>query len=204
MIETKQGERPLRFLIHSLTLGGVSASRPMTYQVAFTNPLPLGELTSEGRLGPLKREDLGSIPLTGKVHLTGADLGVFPAIAGRLLSEASFHGNLSRVEVSGSTDVPDFHVGKGQPVHLATKFNAFVDGMKGNVNLEKVEAKADYTKINASGEIDRRQGWHLTLGVREGRVQDLMRMFLRDGSPVTGSTSMQAEAFVPALTTQIS
>jgi len=196
-VETKRGGRPLRFLIHALTLGDVSASRSMTYRVAFTNPLPLGELTSEGRLGPLRRNDLGATELTGRATLTGSNLGVFPAIAGRLQSEDSFHGTLSRVEVSGTTDVPDFRVGQGQPEHLATRFHAYVNGMNGSVNLEKVEATADHTKINASGQIDRKQGWRLAIGVPEGRVQDLMRMFLQDGSPVTGRASMQAEVFVP-------
>ena len=73
-VNTGQGKPPLRFFIHTLTLKDVSASKPMSYKVAFTNPVPPGELTAEGRLGPLKRNDLGNTPLSGKSRLTGAGL----------------------------------------------------------------------------------------------------------------------------------
>jgi hypothetical protein len=196
-VDTESGKPPMRFLIHVLTLKEVSASTPMSYRVAFTNPVPSGELKSEGRLGPLKRNDLGSTPLSGKATLASADLGVFHGIAGKLRSEDSFHGVLSHVEITGSTDVPDFRVGQGQPEHLATRFHAYVDGIKGNVSLEKVQATADQTKINVSGEIDRKQGSRIVLAVANGRVQDLMRMFVHDGAPVTGSATLHADAFVP-------
>ena len=55
-VNTGEGNPPLRFFIHTLTLNDVSASNPLSYKVAFTNPVPPGELTAEGRLGPLKRK----------------------------------------------------------------------------------------------------------------------------------------------------
>ena len=196
-VNTGQGKPPLRFFIHTLTLKDVSASKPMSYKVAFTNPVPPGELTAEGRLGPLKRNDLGNTPLSGKSRLTGADLGVFRGIAGKLQGEASFHGLLSRVEIQGSTDVPDFRVGQGQPEYLATRFHAYVNGMQGSVSLQKVQATAGHTMIDVSGEIDRQQGWRFAFAVAGGRVQDLMGMFAHDGAPVTGAATLHAEAFVP-------
>jgi hypothetical protein len=196
-IGTGQGKPPLRFVIHALTLRDVSASKPMSYRVAFTNPVPPGELTSEGRLGPLKRDDFGSTPLSGKSTLTGADLSVFHGIAGKLQAEDSFHGLLSHMEITGSTDVPDFCVGRGQPEHLATRFHAYVDGMVGSVTLEKVQATAGQTKIDVSGEIDPKQGSRIAVAVPSGRVQDLMRMFAHDGAPVTGAATLHADAFIP-------
>lgn len=196
-VTTEQGKPPLRFIIHTLRLRNVSASKPMTYQVAFTNPVPPGELTSEGSLGPLKRNDLGSTPLSGKSTLTGADLSVFHGIAGILQTEDSFHGVLSHLEVMGTTDVPDFHVGPGQPEHLATRFNLSVNGMDGTVVLDKIQATAGQTKIDASGVIDRKQGWRFVLAVASGRIQDLMRMFAHEGAPATGAATLHADAFVP-------
>jgi hypothetical protein len=196
-VTTGQGKPLLRFIIHALTLRGVSSSQSMSYHVAFTNPVPPGELTSEGHLGPLKRNDLGSTPVSGKATLTGADLGVFHGIAGKVHVESSFHGLLSHVEITGSTDVPDFHVEHGQPEHLATSFHALVNGMNGSVALEKVQATAGRTKIDVTGNIDRKQGWRLTLAAPNGRVQDLMRMFARDGAPITGSATLHADVFVP-------
>lgn len=196
-VTPEQGKPPMRFIIHALTLRGVSSSKPMSYQVAFTNPVPPGELTSEGHLGPLKQDDLGNTPLSGKFKLADADLGIFHGIEGKLQSEGSFHGLLSRVEIMGSTDVADFRVGQGQPEHLATTFHAYVNGMNGTVTLEKVQATADGTKINASGEIDRKQGWRFAFAIPRGRIQDLMRMFSHDGAPVTGAATLHADAFVP-------
>jgi AsmA-like C-terminal region len=196
-VNNGEGKPPLRFFIHTLTLSDVSASTPMSYKVAFTNPLPPGELTAKGRLGPLQRNDLGNTPLSGKFSLTGADLGVFHGIAGKLQGEASFHGLLSRVEILGSTDVPDFRVGQGQPEYLATRFHAYVNGMQGSVSLQKVQATAGHTRIDVSGEIDRQQGWRFAFAVAGGRVQDLMGMFAHDGAPVTGAATLHADAFVP-------
>jgi len=121
-VNTGQGKPPLRFFIHTLTLKDVSAAKPLSYKVAFTNPVPPGELTAEGRLGPLKRNDLGNTPLSGKSRVTGADLGVFRGIAGKLQGAASFHGSLSRVEIEGRTDVPDFRVGRASPSILPPDF----------------------------------------------------------------------------------
>jgi hypothetical protein len=197
-IATSPGKPPLRFVIHTLTLKDVSSAAPMSYQVAFTNPTPPGELTSKGHLGPLKRADLGSTPVSGNVALTGVDLSVFHGIAGDLQAASSFHGLLSRIDLTGTTDVPNFHVGQGQPEHLATKFHAFVSGMDGSVALDKVQATAGQTIIDASGNIDRKQGSHLTLAVPNGRVQDLMPMFAHDGAPITGVATLHADAFIPA------
>jgi hypothetical protein len=196
-VNTEQGKAPLRLFIHALTLKDVSASKPMSYQVAFTTPVPPGELTSEGHLGPLKRNDLGSTPLSGNSKLTGADLRVFRGIAGQLQVEDSFHGLLSRIEILGNTDVPDFRVGQGQPEHLATRFHAYVNSVEGNLTLEKVQATAEHTEIDASGEIDRKQGSRIAFAVANGQVQDLMHMFVHDGAPVTGAATLHAEAFIP-------
>jgi hypothetical protein len=196
-ISTEQGKPPMRFAIHTLTLRDVSASKAMSYRIVFTLPVPPGELTAEGRLGPLRRNDLGSTPLSGTSRLTGADLGVFHGIAGKLQAEDSFRGLLSRVEIMGNTDVPDFRVGQGQPERLASRFHAYVNGMKGSVILDKVQATADHTKIDVSGEIDRKQGSRIVFAVASGRIQDLMRMFAHDGAPVTGAATLHAEAFIP-------
>ncbi len=73
-----------------------------------------------------------------------------------------------------------------------------VNGMDGDVTLERVQATADHTQIDASGEIDRKQGSRIAFSVANGRVQDLMRMFVHDGAPVTGAATLHAAAFVPA------
>jgi hypothetical protein len=69
--------------------------------------------------------------------------------------------------------------------------------MQGSVSLQKVQATAGHTRIDASAEIDRQQGWRFALAVAGGRVQDLMGMFAHDGAPVTGAATLHADAFVP-------
>ncbi|WP_213807133.1 AsmA-like C-terminal region-containing protein [Granulicella sp. dw_53] len=196
-VTAERGKPPVRFFIHTLTLRDVSGSKPMSYEVAFRNPIPVGELRAQGRLGPLKRSDLGSTPLSGRSTLTDLDLGVFHGISGKLQGENSFHGLLSRVEITGSTDIPDFRVGEGQPEHLATRFHAYVNGMEGSVALDRVQAVADRTRIDVSGDIDRKRGSRFAFQVKSGRIQDLMRMFARDGAPLTGAAVLHGDAFVP-------
>jgi hypothetical protein len=196
-VSTAQDKPPLHFVIHELSLRNVSGSSPIAYEIAFSNPLPPGEITSQGHLGPLKRDDLGSMPLSGKATLADADLSVFHGIAGKLQTATTFHGLLSRLQIDGSTQVPDFHVGPGQPEQLAATYHALLDATQGSLVLSDVQATAGLTRINASGTIDRTQGSHLTLVVPKGRIQDLMRMFARDAAPLTGTATLHADAFVP-------
>jgi len=196
-VSTAQDKPPLHFAIHTLSLRNVSRSHPIVYQVAFSNPTPPGEITSQGHLGPLKRDDFGSTPLSGQANLADADLSVFHGIAGKAQTAASFHGLLSRIQIDGSTQVPDFHVGPGQPEPLSATYHALLNATRGSLVLGNVQATAGQTKINATGTIDRTQGSHLTLAVPNGRVQDLMRMFARKGAPVTGTATLHADVFIP-------
>ena len=196
-ISTAQNQPPLHFAIHTLTLGNVSSSSSIAYNVAFANPTPPGELTAQGHLGPLKSDDPGSMPLSGQANLINADLSTFNGIAGKLQASTNFNGTLSRLQIDGTTQIPDFHVGSGQPESLSATFHTSLNAMQGILTLPDVHATADHTKINASGTIDRTQGSHITINVPSGRAQDLMRMFVHEGSPITGVATLHADAFIP-------
>ena len=54
----QEGDRPLRFEIHRLTLKSITNSGPMTYDLAMRNAQPPGEIRAAGKLGPLDTQHL--------------------------------------------------------------------------------------------------------------------------------------------------
>lgn len=68
-IARREGREPLRFLIHSLTLGSVSRTGRMSYQVALLNPLPAGEIRSSVHFGPWNSDHPGQTPRIRNLRL---------------------------------------------------------------------------------------------------------------------------------------
>ena len=65
-------------------------------------------------------------------------------------------GQLDRIEVHGTTEVPEFSLTLGgRPMHLRTDFEAIVDGTNGNTNLHPVHALLGNTAFEVSGSIER-------------------------------------------------
>ncbi len=195
---------PLLFDIHTLKLGSVSRGRPMSYTVSFHNPLPPGEIHSQGRFGPWNSDDPGQTPVAGQSTFQNADLGVFDGIAGMLFSEEKFQGPLRHIEAQGSIDIPDFMVTRSEhSVHVTSQVHAFVDGINGDVELEHVNAAFLKTRVDAKGKIAGQAGQHgkttsVDLTVRDGRIQDVLRLFLRGPKPpLNGTTNFRAHVVIP-------
>jgi hypothetical protein len=195
---------PLLFDIHTLKLGSVSHDKLMSYAVSLHNPLPPGEIQSHGQFGPWNSSDPGQTPVAGQYTFQNADLGVFHGIAGMLSSEDNFRGPLQHIEAQGSIDIPDFMVARSQhSVHVTSDFHAFVDGTNGDVDLERVNAAFLKTRVIAKGKIAGQAGQHgktasVDLAVREGRIQDVLRLFVRGPKPpLNGTTSFRAHVVIP-------
>jgi hypothetical protein len=203
-IARQEPKAALRFDIHRLSLASVSEKAAMTYDIAFHNPLPAGEIRAHGQFGPWSSGNVGETPIAGEYQFRNADLSAFEGIAGMLSSDDKFAGKVKRIEAEGTIDVPDFEVKRSKhSVHLTSKFHAFVDGTNGDVTLEKMNAAFLRTRILAKGEIAGKPGTHgktatLDLVVADGRIQDVLRLFVREAkAPLNGTTDFHARVVLP-------
>ena len=118
-------------------------------------------------------------------HSRTRTLGVFHGIAGTLSAQDKFEGVLQHIDSQGNIDIPNFMVTRGQhPVHLRSEFQAIVNGTNGDVQVERVTTRFLKTTVLARGEIAHHAGQEgkvasLALSVRDGGVQDVLRLFVR-------------------------
>jgi hypothetical protein len=185
----RDGDDPLRFEIHRLTLKSISNSSPMSYDLAMRNAQPPGEIQSRGKLGPLDTHHLDNIALSGSYTFDQADLGVFGGIAGTLSAKGEFHGVLGKIETQGTTDTPNFEVTRSKhPVLLKTKFTATVDGTGGDTILHSVDAFFLRTAAHVEGSIAGKHGQPgktatLNITVRDGHIDDVLRLVVKESKP---------------------
>jgi hypothetical protein len=203
-VARNDGKPALRFDIHRLRLSSVSQKRAMTYDVALHNPLPAGEIRAHGQFGPWNSGAAGETPVAGEYHFQNADLSAFKGIAGTLSSDDKFQGTLNHIDAQGTIDVPDFEVTRAShSVHLTSKFHAIVNGTNGNVTLERVNVSFLKTQMLAKGEIEKKPGTHgktttVDLTVTDGRIQDVLRIFVRAAKPpLNGTTDFHAHVVLP-------
>jgi hypothetical protein len=202
-IARKAGE-PLGFPIHTLTLNSVSRKEGLSYEVAFLNALPPGEIQSRGHFGPWNSDDPGQTPVSGTYKFEHAYLGELDGVDGDLSSHDSFRGTLAKIETHGSVDIPDFKVrwaARSSPI--ASRFDAFVDALNGDVRLEHVETIIVKTNVLARGSLEEipgrpRKTTSLDLNVSHGRIQDILRLFIKEPrSPIVGVISFRAHVTIP-------
>jgi hypothetical protein len=200
----RQDGAPLIFEIHQLDLQTIQKDSPMSYELAMHNAEPPGEIKARGKFGPWNGASIKSVPLTGEYTLEGTDLGVFHGIAGILSGRGEFHGVLGQIETQGSTDTPKFEVTRSKhAVPVKTKFDAMVDGTTGNVILRSVEGTIVRTVAHVEGSISSKQGQHgktaaLNITVRNGHIDDVLRMFVREAKPpMEGATNFKAHVVLP-------
>jgi hypothetical protein len=198
------GTQSLKFEVHQLTLNSVADDRPMSFHARLQNAEPPGEIRTDGQFGPLRPQNVGQTVVSGSYMFQHADLGVFPGIAGTLASTGKFNGMLERIEVDGSTDVPDFRVTRSNhPVDLKTQFHAIVNGMDGDVALPSVQAQFGGTSTVSQGEVAQNadsDGKSVSLSATElqGRIQDWLSLLSKAQRPaLTGAMNFRAQILVP-------
>src|SRR5262249_27334996 len=115
-----------------------------------------------------------------------------------------FSGPLGRIEAKGDIDIPDFSVTRSKhAVHVRSAFHAFINGLNGDVRLDRVSAGFLGTKVSASVDIKAQTGVHgkvaaVDLFVTEGRIQDVLRLFVSEPQPpLNGVTSFRAHVVQP-------
>lgn len=195
---------PLEWDMKKLSLHSVGLSRPMVFETVLTNAKPPGLIQSEGQFGPWNRDDPGGTPVSGKYTFSDADLSVFGGIAGHLSSEGKYQGELSRIEVNGSTKTPDFTVSVGgHPVDLTTQFHAVVDGTNGDTELNPVRAHFLGADILAEGSVAKQKGEdgksvRLQISIKDCPVQNFLFLVLRPTPPpLTGAVTINTRFVLP-------
>jgi hypothetical protein len=203
-IDRAAGNEPLLFVIQTLRLYSVSDKQPASFTVALHIPVPPGDVRAQGQFGPWNYTDPRQTPVAGEYTFQKADLGVFFGIAGLLSAQDKFQGVLGHIDSQGSIDVPNFMVTRSQhSVHLRSEFHATVNGTNGDVQLIRVSAGFLKTTVLARGEIAHHAGQDgkvtsVDLSVHDGRIQDLLRLFVRGTDPpLQGTTSFRARVTMP-------
>ena len=108
-------------------------------------------------------------------------MNTIKGIAGILSSVGEFTGQLNRIVVDGTTEIPDFSLdtaSHAMPLH--TKFHAIVDGTSGDTYLQPVDAKLGESEFSCSGAVVNVKGQghiiDLDVNVPDGRIQDFLSL----------------------------
>jgi hypothetical protein len=204
MLVQDPNKLPHIFYIRSLRLQHAGLGQPMAYQATLTNPVPVGEIKTQGQFGPWQRDQPRLTPLAGTFTFTHADLSTIRGLSGILSSKGQFNGLLDRIDVQGETSTPAFSLGlSGHPVSLDTRFHAIVDGTTGNTMLEPVHAKLSNSEFVARGGVFRVPGERyrrvlLDADSSHARIEDLLRLALKaDKPPMMGDVAFRTRVDIP-------
>ena len=197
------GSKALKFLVHHFTLDHLGGKSAMPFEVQLLNPLPPGEITAKGKLGPWDPQH-GETRIEGSYSFRHADLGAIEGIGGILSSDGKFKGTIRQLEVTGTTETPEFEVRDNHHrFPLSTNFSAQVNATNGDVVLQHVSAKLRETELDITGAIvpdpqRHRRTATLDVTAQNGRIQDIMFPFVHaPRSPLTGVTSWRARVVLP-------
>lgn len=188
-IEKETGEVSLKFEIHKLLLDSIAAHKPVNYEVSMGIPEPPGELESKGKFGPWEDREIGKIPLSGSVKLSGGKLNKYGGLGGTIQSEERFGGTLEQVEVTGKASALDFElVSAGHKVEVGTQFDVTVNAIKGEAQLKGIVGQVGETTIHVRGGVaenaksDHREA-SLDFSITNGRAEDLLWVFSKASKP---------------------
>lgn len=201
----RPGRLPRVWELHNLVMRDFGAARGSPFEAGLINPVPRGVIDTSGSFGPWHADEPGLTPVSGNYIFQNADMDVIKGLGGTLSSAGSYDGVLERIEVEGTTEMPDFSLDlAGQKVPLSTKFKAVVDGTNGDTILERVEARLNNSPIVASGLVVRAEdvkGRHIELDVKlaGARLEDLMQLAVQAARPpITGRVDLDTRMVLPA------
>jgi hypothetical protein len=200
---------PLMFDIRKLWLRTIGMGLPMTFQAELNNPKPPGFIQCDGQFGPWNAARPVDTAISGKYTFRDADLSVFKGISGKLASDGTFTGQLDRMEVAGTTDIPDFALAAGTyPMALHTDFLATVDGTDGNTILHPVRARLGRSGFEVTGAVERgaletRKTILLdaktVAGAATARLEDFLRLSVKSTEPpMTGGIRFDTKVKLPS------
>ncbi len=200
----QQGQPPLIFRVPKLVLRDVADSRPLNFETTVQLPRPDGEVQLTGKFGPWRSGETAHTRLSGSYALHRLDLGTFAGLAGQLIASGKFDGELQAVKVEGSLDAPNFEVRQSKhPVHLAAQYQATVDGLNGDVDVDAARAHFRRTTIVGAGKVSGEGLQHgkavtAELSSKQARIEDLLWLFVsKDPPDMLGPITFRAKAQIP-------
>ncbi len=204
----KAGTPNRKLSLHQLVLAHLGAGQTVRFQASMLTDKPAGELDAQGEVGPWNSANPSAARVSGIYRLTSADLKTFQHLHGLVSSNGKFSGDFTRIDTSGTVDVPDLHVdGAARSVHLTAQYQAAVNAQTADTVLSNVEAHAGRTTILATGDITGAKGSdvktnlktaHLQMRVDSGRIEDLMNYFSAARRPsMTGAVKLRASVELP-------
>lgn len=203
ILPNKPDKDPLIFEMYKLTMTAVGPNQPFQYESTLKNPRPPGLIHAKGEFGPWNTDDPGSTPSSGVYSFRDADLSIFKGISGKLSSNGRFRGVLERIDVNGTTDIPDFQVRtSNHKVHLQTEFKAVVDGTSGDVLLDPVVAKFGKTSMVCKGAVVKKKGLKgksiiLDVHLDDGRIEDVVKLAVAGNPPLVGKIQFRSKMELP-------
>ena len=205
-IQSRRPDRlPRIWDIQNLLMLDFGSSAGSHFEAGLINPVPRGVIDTQGTFGPWHSDEPGLTPVSGTYLFQNADMNVIKGLDGTLSSSGTYRGVLERIEVEGTTEMPDFSLDlAGQKVALHTRFKAIVDGTSGDTILERVDARLNESAIVAKGVVVRAQdvkGRHIELDVRldAARLEDLMQLAVKASKPpLVGRVNLTTRMVLPA------
>ena len=205
-IHSRRPDRlPRVWQIQNLVMKDFGAAKGSGFDAGLINPVPHGVIDTNGLFGPWHADEPGLTPVSGNYIFQNADMNVIRGLEGTLSSAGTYRGVLERIEVEGTTEIPNFALDlAGQAVPLNTRFKAIVDGTNGDTFLESVDARLNNSTILAKGSVVRTQevkGRHIDLDVKlvGARLEDLMQLAVKAAKPpLTGKVDLGMKMVLPA------
>lgn len=195
---SKPNKDPHVFLLKRIVLHGLGRAEASTYDATLTNAVPPGEIHAIGSLGPWNTESPGDSDVTGHYTFDHADLNAIHGIGGTLHSTGAFQGQLSRIDVHGTVDVPNFSLDTANhPLPLSTRFAATVDGTSGDTFLHSIDAKLADSTFTCQGAVVNEKGKghiiDIDVDVPAGRMQDFLSLSVnKTPAPMTAVVRTKA------------
>jgi hypothetical protein len=204
LLPSRPDKRPRVFDIAHVTLSGFALDRPAGFEAALTNPVPRGEIATNGAFGPWNPGEPGATPVRGTYIFAEADMSTIKGITGQLESTGQYQGPLRQILVDGEVQVSDFGLTTSHHrLPLRTTFKACVDGTDGDTYLDGVDARLAETAIEARGKVEGQVGVDgrfivLDVTIAEGRIDDLLRLAVDDDPPLmTGRVDVNTSFELP-------
>lgn len=202
---TAASTQPLEFRMSSLRFDNLGDNRKLAFHAQLHNPVPPAEVAIQGTFGPMT-DQTGQARLSGSYDFEQGDLGVFQGVAGTLASKGSFEGVLQHIRVQGSATVPNFEVtSAGHAMKLDASFDAIVNALNGDVAFQPAKVRFGSTTLLCNGGVQgestepgRGKTVRVFVSRGDGRVQDLLTMFVHDRQPtMTGTIQLRANITLP-------
>jgi hypothetical protein len=194
---------PKRFELTRIELSRLGTDEPQSFDATLVNAIPRGDIHATGAFGPWLTESPGDSALAGHYTFDHADLYPIKGIGGTLSSVGDFRGELDHIDVTGTTEVPNFSLDSAnQPMPLRASFHAVVDGTTGDTYLDPVQARLRNTPLTCRGSIVNQRGVghtiDLDVDIPNGRLQDLLGLAVKT-RPVylTAQIATHAKLHIP-------